>query len=263
MACWVWNPELPSYSYSDLSTRFLQAPGTVIQSVGRRGSGPISVTSNIPRLTEDLLSCFRLYRALSHQLASHDLTHSLEVEMRVVPSLSKMEFFGIGFDSERIKSYQEALQARKRELAEEATTLLHRKVVLSSPADVATALYSDLALPKPKMRSWQKKKRTSVAGEDAETVEPESWWEGATKDSALQGLVSLHRFPQLVLDYRQCKYLLSNWISSLPAKALPQLQGGSYICSQWSQTGTSTGRISCSSPNLQSLPKRVLQLVMN
>ena len=259
IASWVWNPELPSYSFCDLQEKFLQQPQVL--KTGSRKSLEIEErgSTNISKATEDCIACLRLHRVLMHQLGLYELSESFESEMKVVPCMAKMEYVGIAFDANELSKHKELLLLRKQQLLLQAQQMLHRKVILSSPPDVATALYSDLRLPKPKQRSWQRKQ--SNADSEGENRN-ESYWEGCTKDSVLQSLCEHHEFPKLVLEYRKCKTLLSNWIESLPSKAIyDPITKNRTIFTHWSHTGTSTGRISSHHPNLQSLPKHSLHVV--
>ena len=111
----------------------------------------------------------------------------------------------------------------------------------------ATALYSDLKLPRKMIEKYQQN--------------GESYWDSSSKDSVLKSLLSFHSFPQIVLDYRQCNYLLSNLVQNFCDFMRKGKHGKTMLASIWSQTGTATGRISSAHPNLQSLPKSALTFV--
>lgn len=182
--------------------------------------------------------------------------------MKVILSISKMEFIGIQFNLNELNQHKEYLKIRKNQLLHEAKELLGRKINLSSPPEVATALYSDFKLPKPEPRSWQKSKIKSDGEDNSEIQMNETYWEGCTKDSVLRSLSFQHDFPKIILEYRKCNSLLSNWVTSLPSKAiLHPITKQHLIYSTWSHTGASTGRISSKNPNLQSLPKNSIEMV--
>ena len=66
-------------------------------------------------------------------------------------------------------------------------------------------------------------------------------------------LADEHELPRLILDYREVSKLRSTYAEKLPASVNPDT---GRVHTSYNQTGTSTGRLSSSDPNLQNIPVR-------
>ena len=75
----------------------------------------------------------------------------------------------------------------------------------------------------------------------------------STDVSVLEELRKAHPIAQLLLDYRQLDKLRGTYVEALPALVNPQT---GRVHTTFHQTGTSTGRLSSSDPNLQNIPVR-------
>jgi len=75
----------------------------------------------------------------------------------------------------------------------------------------------------------------------------------STSVDVLEGLAEEHKVPRMVLDYRQLTKLKSTYVDALPA--LIHSRSG-RIHTTFGQTGTATGRLSSTNPNLQNIPIR-------
>src|SRR3989441_6447243 len=75
----------------------------------------------------------------------------------------------------------------------------------------------------------------------------------STAVDVLEGLAEEHEVPRLVLDYRQLTKLKSTYVDALPV--LIRNSSG-RLHTTFGQTGTATGRLSSTNPNLQNIPIR-------
>ncbi len=75
----------------------------------------------------------------------------------------------------------------------------------------------------------------------------------STAVDVLEGLAEEHEVPRLVLEYRQLTKLKSTYVDALPALIRA---GSGRVHTTFGQTGTATGRLSSTNPNLQNIPIR-------
>ena len=75
----------------------------------------------------------------------------------------------------------------------------------------------------------------------------------STSEEVLQALSQRHELPRLILEYRQFAKLKNTYVDALPA--MRHARTG-RVHANFNQTGTETGRLSSSDPNLQNIPIR-------
>jgi DNA polymerase-1 len=75
----------------------------------------------------------------------------------------------------------------------------------------------------------------------------------STDANSLEGLKGLHPVVDKILDYRQITKLKSTYVDALPEMINPATH---RIHTSYNQTGSATGRVSSSDPNLQNIPVR-------
>src|SRR6201984_1188617 len=76
---------------------------------------------------------------------------------------------------------------------------------------------------------------------------------GSTAVEILEELAAVHPLPKKVIEYREFTKLKSTYVDSLP-KLIHPVTG--RLHTSFNQTGTATGRLSSSDPNLQNIPIR-------
>jgi DNA polymerase-1 len=104
---------------------------------------------------------------------------------------------------------------------------------INSPKQLGDVLFNKLGLPVPVKYGKGKKISTAV--------------------DVLEGLAEEHEVPRLVLEYRQLTKLKSTYVDALPALIR---SGSGRVHTTFGQTGTATGRLSSTNPNLQNIPIR-------
>ena len=156
-----------------------------------------------------------------------------EIDLPLVPVLARMEDAGVKIDPLALGEMSVKLQ---REAGAKARDIYERCGVefnISSPKQLGDVLFNKLALPIPVKYGKGKKISTAV--------------------DVLEGLAAEHEVPRLVLEYRQLTKLKSTYVDALPA--LIRSQSG-RVHTTFGQTGTATGRLSSTNPNLQNIPIR-------
>jgi len=166
-----------------------------------------------------------------------DLGHEMlcqlfaEVEMPLIPVLATMERNGIALDTALLRKMSLELGQAILKLEAEIYNNVGHKFSINSPRQLGQVLFEELRLP-----VFRKTKSGY-----------------STEASVLGGLRGLHPVVELVLQYRQLSKLKSTYIDALPALINPET---GRVHTTFNQTGTATGRLSSSEPNLQNIPVR-------
>jgi DNA polymerase-1 len=176
----------------------------------------------------------RLAAGLRNEVEEQGLTPVYEaIDAPLVPVLARMEDAGVKIDLAALEQMSGKLQ---RESAAKARDIHERCGVefnIHSPKQLGDVLFNKLALPMPVKYGKGKKISTAV--------------------DVLEGLAAEHEVPRLVLEYRQLTKLKSTYVDALPL--LIRGQSG-RVHTTFGQTGTATGRLSSTNPNLQNIPIR-------
>ncbi len=178
---------------------------------------------------------------LSFQLAAHlggqfnerslgDLMADLE--MPLVPVLTRMELAGIGIDEDFFRTMRSKLKRELDMIQEDVFKLAGGDFNMNSTQQLRVILFEKLGLP-------VTKKTKTGASTDASVLE----------ELAAQG----HEVPKLMMEYRELEKLRSTYVEALPALINPT---SGRIHTSFNQAVAATGRLSSSDPNLQNIPIR-------
>jgi len=176
----------------------------------------------------------RLASALRQQVDDEKLTSVYEeIDAPLVPVLARMEDAGVKIDPAALAQMSTKLQREAEAKARDIYERCGMEFNINSPKQLGDVLFNKLALPMPVKYGKGKKISTAV--------------------DVLEGLAADHEVPRLVLEYRQLTKLKSTYVDALPA--LIRTQSG-RVHTTFGQTGTATGRLSSTNPNLQNIPIR-------
>jgi len=174
----------------------------------------------------------RLSRLLETELKEQDLWKLfIEVEMPLLPVLLRMESIGIALDTAKFREMSWILGGEMARLEGEIYNSVGHRFNVNSTQQLGAVLYGELNLPR------TKKTKSGYS----------------TEASVLEGLKGTHSVIELLLEYRQLTKLKSTYIDALPALIDPDT---GRVHTSFNQTGTTTGRLSSSDPNLQNIPVR-------
>lgn len=152
-----------------------------------------------------------------------------DMEMPLLEVLSDMESVGINIDLGVLSSLSKELDARISSLMGEIYALAGDNFNINSPKQLRLILFDKLKL------AIIKKTKTGPS----------------TDEEVLRKLSKDSPLPKLILDYRQLLKLKSTYVDALP-KLVDEKDG--RLHTSFNQTGTETGRLSSSDPNLQNIP---------
>ncbi len=154
-----------------------------------------------------------------------------DVEMPLVSVLLRMEMNGVALDTASLRRMSQEFGRQIAELESRIYECVGHRFNINSTQQLGPILFDDLRLP----RSRRTKSGYS------------------TDASVLEGLRGAHPIIELLLEYRQLAKLKSTYVDALPALINPRT---GRVHTSFNQTGTVTGRLSSSAPNLQNIPIR-------
>ncbi|UDG79845.1 DNA polymerase I [Candidatus Steffania adelgidicola] len=155
-----------------------------------------------------------------------------EVEIPLVPVLSRIERSGVLIDESMLVSHSLELVQRLKKLEEEAHQLAQEPFNLSSTKQIQIILYD--------------KQQISV-------LKKTPGGAPSTNEEVLTALAVNYPLPKLILEYRSLAKLKSTYIDKLPKMINPLSK---RVHTSYHQSVTATGRLSSSDPNLQNIPVR-------
>jgi hypothetical protein len=246
----VFDPRLAAYmADSDAVPAELElAPllskyAVVVKDALEASDAKLSVFKNIDKMFRLMQACKQLRDILQETLQSTKLSSVVkQLETPLVKVLSAMEVRGVCVSSEELDKEHANIEEVKRSIALCASLVARQTINLLSPEQVARLLYEDLHLPKP-AATTTKAKHASTSEED------------------LNRIRHLHPIVDLILFYRSMAKISGTYIEGIkPFTVETPIKGIRSIHACWNQTIVSTGRLSCSRPNLQNLPKDPIAL---
>ena len=156
-----------------------------------------------------------------------------EIEMPLVPVLSRMEANGVKIDTQNLQQISEEFGGEIHKIEEEIYELAGTPFNIASPKQLGEILFEKLKID-------EKAKKTKTG-------------QYATGEEVLQKLSHKHPIIQKILDYRSFTKLKSTYLDALPALVNPK---DGLIHTSYNQAVTATGRLSSNNPNLQNIPVR-------
>ena len=172
-----------------------------------------------------------LVPVLSEKIREKDMEDLLvNVEMPLTEVIANMEAEGFRVDAAALAAFGRGMDDRVAALEAEICDLAGEKFNINSPKQLGVVLFEHLGLP-------ALKKTHSGYSTNVDALAPLT-----------------HQFPIVarILEYRALTKLRSTYVDGL----LKQVGPDGRIRSTFDQTGTVTGRLSSSEPNLQNIPVR-------
>ncbi|MBQ9806274.1 MAG: DNA polymerase I [Clostridia bacterium] len=187
--------------------------------------------ATLPDETVRTAYIFRLYAPILEKLresGQEELFHTLEMPLAAV--LADMERTGFYIDREGIADYGEKLGSVAALLESQIYFHAGKTFNINSPKQLGEILFDTLGLP------HAKKTKTGYS----------------TNAEILEKLRPAHPIIEDILDYRQVTKLKSTYTDGL----LKVADENGRVHTTFKQTGTATGRLSSTEPNLQNIPVR-------
>lgn len=184
----------------------------------------------------DAAICLRLIPELSEELEAQGAAELFQtMEMPLISVLAAMEETGILLDQDFFKHFSKELETRLADIADQIFERCGYEFNLNSTQQLSDALFVQLGLEPPD------RTRKTASGHYS------------TAAAVLEAMAGQHPVTDLILEYRELEKLRSTYVDSLPQQINPQTN---RVHTSFNQTGTVTGRIASSDPNLQNIPTR-------
>lgn len=239
VAAWLIDSSRTNYNIDALAADYLKYRKIPTSDLIGKGKNRITMDQVPVRKVcgyacEDVDIAWRLALALEPMLRREKLESLFRgVEMPLVGVLAEMEYNGVALDCKCLEQMSEELGRRIDGLAARIHETAGEEFNIASTQQLGEMLF--------KKRGLDPVRKTKTGySTDAEVLETLA----RQSDDPL---------PALVLEWRQLAKLKSTYIDALPAMINPDT---GRIHTSFNQTGTATGRLSSSDPNLQNIPIR-------
>ncbi|NMC63063.1 MAG: DNA polymerase I [SAR324 cluster bacterium] len=234
IAAYLLNPDRRNYSLESLAKDYLhRRPTSYLELVDEAESiAAVDVDAASHYAGDDALDCWELKNILERALEENELNKVFEeIEMPLIPVLSRMERRGVRLDVELLDKMSKKFNEEIETLRAKLYGLAGCEFNVNSPKQIGEILFDTLRIP----TQGVKKTKSGYS----------------TDQSVLENLSRRYEFPRVLLQYRMLFKLKSTYIDALPAQVSRKT---GRLHSSFHQTGTATGRLSSSDPNLQNIP---------
>ena len=181
---------------------------------------------------EDADITLRLYKKFYKSLKDEKMINIYEVfEKPMIKILAFMEIEGIKVDKKFLKVLSTKFEKKIENIQKNVFKISKKNFNIASPKQLGEIIYNDL-----KIAGLKKTKKGSFATSAA-----------VLEDLAFKG----HKFPRLILDWRQISKLKNTYSDSLPEHINSKTD---RVHTSFLLAATTTGRLASSDPNLQNIP---------
>lgn len=241
IAGFLIDPGSRALGLKDMAEDYLSLTMTHIEELIGKGKNQISMDA-VPveraaaYAAADAEVTLRLVAPLRAKLAERGVEKLFNtVEMPLVPVLAMMEQNGIALDLDFLKQMSVELTERLDEIETQISNLIGYRFNLNSTQQLSDVLFKTLGLLPPDPR-----KKTASG-------------HFSTSADVLEELRGQHKVVDLILEYRELSKLKSTYLDALPLQVNPAT---GRVHTSFNQTGSVTGRLASSDPNLQNIPTR-------
>jgi DNA polymerase-1 len=239
---YVLNSTVTRHDMDSLAERYLHRRTIHYEDVAGKGAkqipfAQVAVEQATTYAAEDAEVTLALHRTLWPRLQAEPRLESLyrDVEIPLVPVLSRMERTGVLVDVDLLAVQGAELAARMDAIEESAHQAAGEAFNLGSPKQIQAILYDRLQLP---------------------VVKKTPTGQPSTDESVLQELAESFELPRLILEHRSMSKLKSTYTDKLAGQVNRKT---GRVHTSYHQAVAATGRLSSSDPNLQNIPVRTAE----
>ncbi len=225
LAGWLLRPSFPDKTLANLVDRYL----------GERmpEADPSQLLPETEGATPAQQAWFtlRAASALREEMSEAVASVLTDIELPTLLTLADMEMAGVAVSHDVLASFEKDLAERAQRIASSAYETIGREVNLGSPKQLQEVLFEELQLPK------TRKTKTGYSTDAAVLADLQE--------------SNPHPFLGLLLEHREATKL-RQIIESLDSA----IGSDGRVHTTYVQTGSQTGRLSSTDPNLQNIPVR-------
>lgn len=241
IAEWLVDPASRRLGLKDMAEDYLGAAMTHIVDLIGKGKTQITmaevpVAQAAPYAAADAEVVLRLIPLLQERMNARNCAALFnDLEMPLIHTLSEMERAGISLDVKFLQEMSAQISERLYTIEEQIYSVAGYTFNVNSTQQLSRVLFETLKLEPPDRR-----KRTASG-------------HYSTSADVLEDLRGKHPVIDLLLEYRELAKLKSTYLEALPQQINPKT---GRVHTSFSQTGSVTGRLASSDPNLQNIPTR-------
>ncbi|TXY08088.1 DNA polymerase I [Vibrio mimicus] len=236
---YVYNSVGGKHDMDSLALRFLQHSCISFEQIAGKGKNQltfnqIDLQEAAQYAAEDADVTLRLHQRISPLIEQDSKLEQVyrEIEMPLVPVLSRIERTGVMIDDMLLSAQSQEIALRLDELEKKAYELAGQPFNLSSPKQLQTILFEQMKLP---------------------VLQKTPSGTPSTNEEVLQELALDYPLPKVLIEYRGLAKLKSTYTDKLPKMINPST---GRVHTSYHQAVTATGRLSSTDPNLQNIPVR-------
>jgi DNA polymerase-1 len=236
------NSTATKHNMDDLASFYLNYQTTKFSDVAGSGKNQlrfdeIDIQVASKYAIEDVFITFELFQTLSNKLIKHPTLYKLYqlVELPLIPTMVRIERNGVNIDSEKLLKQNDELLLKIADLKTEIFEIAGVEFNIDSPKQLKEILFDSEGL---NLQSTKKTKGGALS----------------TNEETLKSLE--HPIAELILEYRSFNKLSSTYLAALPSLVNAKTK---RLHTSYHQSGTATGRLSSSKPNLQNIPIRTTE----
>jgi len=203
----------------------------------QRTMDAVDISSAAPYAAADAETTLRLQLILEQELKRLPKLWDLflNIEMPLLTVLAEMEMAGVALDKSFFAAFSIQLNDSMAALEKQIYQAVGKTFNINSTQQLSSVLFETLGLTPP-----DRSKKTASG-------------HYSTAAGVLDEMSGQHPVVDMILEYREYSKLKSTYVDALPAQIHPET---GRVHTSFSQTGTVTGRLSSSDPNLQNIPTR-------
>jgi len=230
------NLGLKNLAWVRLDHRMTEIEDLIGKGKNQRSMADVTIADAAAYAVDDAAVVLRLMPLLQAELeAANSINLFKEMEMPLVNVLADMEMAGISLDIEFLEKMSQELGSRLAEIELQIYDAVGTSFNIKSTQQLSRALFETLGLKPPDGT------RKTASGTYS------------TAAGVLDAMRKKHPVVDWVLEHRELAKLRSTYVDVLPLQVNSQT---GRVHTSYNQSGSRTGRIASSNPNLQNIPIR-------